>query len=36
MVCIMGELDFDPLDIMEANSGHTKMFHKEEGKWRQL
>jgi hypothetical protein len=31
-----GELDFDPLDIMEANSGHTKMFHKEEGKWHQL
>ena len=31
-----GNLEFDPLDIMETNSGHTKMFHKEDGKWQQL
>ena len=31
-----GNLEFDPLDIMETNSGHTKMFHKENGKWQQL
>jgi len=31
-----GELEFDPLDIMESRSGHTKMFHKENGKWCQL
>ncbi len=31
-----GNLEFDPLDIMESRSGHTKMFHKEEGQWRQL
>ena len=31
-----GNLEFDPLDIMESNSGHTKMFHKEDGKWQQL
>ena len=31
-----GNLEFDPLDIMESRSGHTKMFHKEKGKWCQL
>ena len=31
-----GNLEFDPLDIMESRSGHTKMFHKENGEWRQL
>ena len=31
-----GNLEFDPLDIMESNSGHTKMFHKEKGEWKQL
>ena len=31
-----GNLEFDPLDIMESRNGHTKMFHKEEGQWRQL
>jgi len=31
-----GNLEFDPLDIMETNSGHTKMFYKENGKWQQL
>ena len=31
-----GNLDFDPLDIMTSHSGHTKMFHKENGKWQQL
>ena len=31
-----GNLEFDPLDVMEAYSGHTKMFHKENGKWQQL
>ena len=31
-----GNLEFDPLNVMEAYSGHTKMFYKEEGKWRQL
>jgi len=31
-----GNLEFDPLDIMESHSGHTKMFHKENGKWLQL
>ena len=31
-----GELDFDPLDIMESRSGHVKMFYKENGKWCQL
>ena len=29
-------MDFDPLDIMEFNSGHTKMFHKEKGEWKKL
>ena len=33
-----GNLDFDPLEIMAFNSGHTKMLqlHKEDGKWQQL
>jgi|TARA_R100001163_G_scaffold63954_1_gene56996 hypothetical protein len=31
-----GNLDFDPLMVMESHSGHTKMFHKEDGKWKQL
>ena len=31
-----GNLEFDPLDIMQQTNGHTKMFHKENGKWRQL
>ena len=31
-----GNLEFDPLNIMESHSGHTKMFHKENGIWKQL
>ena len=31
-----GNLEFDPLDIMESHSGHTKMFHKENNQWKQL
>lgn len=31
-----GNLEFDPLDIMESRSGHTKMFHKENNEWKQL
>lgn len=31
-----GNLEFDPLDIMQYTNGHTKMFHKENGEWRQL
>ena len=31
-----GNLEFDPLDIMQYTNGHTKMFHKENGEWCQL
>ena len=31
-----GNLDFDPLMVMESHSGHTKMFHKENNQWKQL
>tara|TARA_R110001592_G_C12607996_1_gene696576 strand:- start:173 stop:490 length:318 start_codon:yes stop_codon:yes gene_type:complete len=29
-------LDFEPLDKMTADSGHTQMFYKEGGQWKQL
>jgi hypothetical protein len=29
-------IDFPPLDKMEADSGHTQLFYKERGKWKQL
>ena len=29
-----GNLDLDPLEIMAFRSGHTKMFYKENGKWK--
>ena len=29
-------LDFEPLDKMMADSGHTQMYYKEGGQWKQL
>ena len=30
------QLDFEPLDYMQNDSGHTKMFWKDGNKWQQL
>jgi hypothetical protein len=30
------QLDFEPLDYMENDNGHTKMFWKDGNKWQQL
>ena len=29
-------IDFPPLDKMEADSGHTKLYYYENNKWKQL
>jgi len=29
-------IDFPPLDKMESDSGHTKLYYKEKGQWKQL
>jgi len=29
-------IDFEPLDKMEADSGHTKLYYYENNKWSQL
>ena len=29
-------IDFPPLDKMMADSGHTKLYYKENGQWKQL